>query len=196
MTITGINVTRLTNSNSTAVNGLMSWSNDGTKLAFASNNHAVGGGCGPYQIYVMDASGSNQAQLTSDGENVLFFSGNVFGGIEWSPDDTQITLTSNRNGGTPQVFLMNADGSSQAMLTSDFTFSPRWQPAGSNSGPEDNNTGGEGSGTSNGSSATLASTGDNSQLLTWLAAVLMLGGLLYSGVLLRKQFATISDKPQ
>jgi TolB protein len=36
---------------------------------------------------------------------------------DWSPDGTKIAFTSYRSGGTPQLFVMNADGTGQTQLT-------------------------------------------------------------------------------
>jgi hypothetical protein len=55
-----------------------SWSPDGTKLAFASDRS------GSWQIYVMDADGSNVVQLTSSGNHTQ---------PAWSPDGKQIVYT-------------------------------------------------------------------------------------------------------
>jgi Tol biopolymer transport system component len=63
---------------------------------------------GNYEIYVMDADGSNQTRLTN---NPAMDYAPV-----WSPDRTKIAFRSNRNGHI-QIFIMNADGSNQHTLT-------------------------------------------------------------------------------
>ena len=63
---------------------------------------------GAYDVYVMNADGSDQTRLTDN-------FGNDFWPI-WSTDGTAIAFTSDRDG-TAQVYVMNADGSGQTRLT-------------------------------------------------------------------------------
>ena len=179
MNIDGSSSTRLTNSNASAVNLFPMWNHSGTKIAYSSNNHDVGGGGNGHQIYSMDADGSNQTQLTSTGGNV-FVTGSLFGGFRWSPDDSQIAFSSNRNG-NPQIFLMNADGSNETMLVTDFSFAARWQPAVQNNGGGGNS--GDSSGTPT-STGTLANTGSDTQRWAISAISLVLVG---SALLIRTQ---------
>lgn len=61
------------------------------------------------EIYVMNGDGTGLRQLTSGATN---------GDPVWSPDGTQITFGSDREGGNKlNVFKMNADGSGQVQLT-------------------------------------------------------------------------------
>jgi len=92
---------------------------DGAKITFA--------GC-PQQmtcaIYVMNANGTNETQLTSLTWNA--------GNPEFSPDGTKIAFDSNQDGYLSAIWLMNADGSNQHRLTApsleaDF---PDWSPDG------------------------------------------------------------------
>ena len=78
------------------------WSPDGTKIAFGSNSD------GNYEIYVMNADGSGQTNLTNNSANDWYPS--------WSPDGTQITFSSERDGNA-EIYFMNADGSGQLRLT-------------------------------------------------------------------------------
>ena len=90
-----------------------SWSPDGTRIVFSRQ-------ADPYQnfeIYVMNADGSNQTRLTfrtQDDEDPV-----------WSPDGQRIAWTYNR-----RLWVMNADGSGQATLTPDSVSgaTPDWQP--------------------------------------------------------------------
>jgi Tol biopolymer transport system component len=78
-------------------------------------------------IYVMNAAdGSNQTRLSTDDDADDF-------GPDWSPDGTKIVFASNRYVITHHdIFVMNADGSGQTMLTNsskDETW-PSWSPDG------------------------------------------------------------------
>jgi Tol biopolymer transport system component len=95
-----------------------SWSPDGSKIAFESNRD------GNYQIYVMNADGSNVKRLTTDPS--LEDSSPA-----WSPDGTKIVFTRN-SGGQYDIFVMDADGTNQTRLTTDpgWDGAPDWQPVG------------------------------------------------------------------
>ena len=98
----GSNVVRLTTENDLAPH----WSPDGTKIAFMSSR--VGG---VFQVFVMNADGSGQRQLTTVGDNRL---------PQWSQDGTRIAFTGYRVvDGTPAngIYLMNPDGSGQVNVT-------------------------------------------------------------------------------
>jgi Tol biopolymer transport system component len=98
------------------------WSPDGTKLAF------VRGSPGATQIYVMNADGSGQTNLSY----------NTFGDEQpvWSPDGTRILFQ--RRIATPwfwnwEIYAMNANGSGQINLSKHVAVdgSARWSPSGS-----------------------------------------------------------------
>jgi len=97
------------------------WSHDGKKIAFAS------GRTGTLELWVMDADGSHQTQLTFPPESENFVP-------SWSPDGTQITFASLRTG-HPEIWVMNADGSNHRRLTTTATpgasNAPSWSPDGS-----------------------------------------------------------------
>ena len=78
------------------------WSPDGTKIAFTSLRD------GNFEIYVMNANGTWQANATLNGA----------GDFEpaWSPDGSKIAFTSNRDGNL-EIYVMNADGTGQHNLT-------------------------------------------------------------------------------
>ncbi len=97
------------------------WSPDGTKIAFERRTSG-----GDYRIWVMNADGSGQTQVTLD-------TAAYFHDLDpaWSPDGTQIAFTSSRAGSSFNLWVMNADGSGLHQLTTDVAYSPSWSPDGS-----------------------------------------------------------------
>ncbi len=101
------------------------WSPDGNEIAFVSDRD------GNYEIYVMDANGSNQERLTY----------NIYsdGTPAWSPNGVEIAFTSSR-GGTSEIYLMESNGSNQRRVTDSYEIldrpwfgltystSPAWSP--------------------------------------------------------------------
>jgi Tol biopolymer transport system component len=101
-----------------------SWSPDGQRIAYSAT---VGDPYGAdFEIFVVNADGTNLTQLTRNGGTNL--------GPVWSPDGTKIAFASGRAGHPPDgnldVYSMNADGSGQTRLTTDPAddFNPDWQP--------------------------------------------------------------------
>ena len=86
-------------------NLLPDWSPNRKKIAFVSTRH------GPWEIYLMDADGSNQQRLTYTPEIGKGNSGPV-----WSPDGKKIKFNSVRDGNA-EIYLMDADGSNVQRLT-------------------------------------------------------------------------------
>ena len=78
------------------------WSPDGEKIAFCSKKS------GNWEIYVIDADGSNQVNLTNNPAHDMV--------PTWSPDGERIAFDSNRDG-NDEIYVMNADGSNQINLT-------------------------------------------------------------------------------
>jgi Tol biopolymer transport system component len=93
------------------------WSSDGQQIAFARNEN------GYFQIYKMDADGSNQVKLTNtlDGYSPT-----------WSPDGTRIAFVSLRDGNENVYSMSSSDGSNQIRLTKKFASDsdPAWSPDG------------------------------------------------------------------
>src|SRR5439155_23712901 len=85
-------------------------SNAGSRIAFSSDRDG-----GFYQIYVMNADGSDQTRLSANKSwNEIDAS--------WSPDGRKLAFVTNRDhAGYPddyEIYVMNADGSCQRRLTS------------------------------------------------------------------------------
>ena len=108
---------RLTND--TASDYSPAWSPDGTEIAFESRRD------GFYEIYVMDADGSNQTRLTNN--TVLDES------PAWSPDGTKIAFVS-LTAPFFDIHVMDADGANRTRLTNDTvpfgSGAPAWSPDG------------------------------------------------------------------
>ncbi len=87
------------------------------KIVFASQQ---GGGT---NIFVMNADGSAQAQLTTTGLDDY---------PAWSADGQRIVFQSQRDLGLPEIYVMNADGSQQTRLTTNSVgdYVPTWSPDG------------------------------------------------------------------
>lgn len=109
-----------------------SLSPDGTRIAFVSDRDASNfpeaaamHGAYVYDIYVMDADGSNVVRLTDTGG----FDMNP----GWSPDGTRIVFASERSG-NGEIYVMDPDGSDVVNLTNlagaGGGGSPTWSPDG------------------------------------------------------------------
>ena len=103
MNADGSNARQLTDT--PADNMLADWSPDGTRVLFTSKRD------GNYELYVMDTLGYNQQRLTDSPSDELFG--------RWSPDGAKIVYCIvDFVAITAQVYLMNADGSGDTVLTS------------------------------------------------------------------------------
>jgi TolB protein len=88
----------------------------GGRIAFSSRRD------GNYEIYVMNADGTDPRRLTMS-------PGNEEGDPAWSPDGTQIAFSSSRESqGT--ILVMNADGTNLQQLSSRGGMGPAWSPDG------------------------------------------------------------------
>jgi Tol biopolymer transport system component len=73
-----------------------------TKIAFQSERD------GHWEVYVMNADGSNQIRLTNGSAKNI--------SPTWGPDGRSVFFVSNRDG-NDEIYVMNADGSNQTRLT-------------------------------------------------------------------------------
>jgi Tol biopolymer transport system component len=90
-----------------------------SRIAFASDRD------GDFEIYVMNADGSGQTQLTYN---------DAFDGYPaWSPDRTKIAFQSDREWANGAIYVMNADGTDQHSITTSPGYhegQPAWSPDG------------------------------------------------------------------
>ena len=95
-----------------------------TKIAFASYRD------GNFEIYIMNADGSEPTRLTNDSADDEYPS--------WSPDGKKIAFQSKRDGNmntevyNTEVYTINADGSEETRLTDNPAYDafPSWSPDG------------------------------------------------------------------
>src|SRR5215472_3775100 len=119
----GSGLTRLTNG--VGNNVYPAFSPDGQKIVFTSNR------TGTSQVWVMNADGSNQTQLTFDPQSKDQVP-------DWSPDGSRIAYLADTHGTSDMgnswgdIWVMNADGSGQHPVTTGATYyGTAWSPDGS-----------------------------------------------------------------
>jgi TolB protein len=99
------------------------WSPDGARLAFVRYDAQTG----EDNIFVMDADGTDQTQLTG-------VAGDHFYDPAWSPDGTKIAFSHYVDAdGENVIGVMEADGTAQVTLTGGanaYDYAPRWSPDG------------------------------------------------------------------
>lgn len=94
------------------------WSPDGKRIAFTSSRDK-----GNSEIYVMDADGTNQVNLSAHKA--------IEDTPQWSPDGNKLLFRSTRDGGL-NLFVMNIDGTDLLQLTKGDSEknAPVWSPNG------------------------------------------------------------------
>jgi Tol biopolymer transport system component len=121
----GSGLTRLTNGIGTGNNAYPAFSPDGSKIVFDSDR------TGTWQVWLMNADGSGQAQLTSSPQPKDQVP-------DWSPDGSKIAYLADTHGiadtvspSWGDIWVMNADGSNQHPITSGATYyGTAWSPDG------------------------------------------------------------------
>ncbi len=117
------------------------WSPRGSKIAFESSRRDLGDTDG--NIYVMDANGNNQTNITTNSPDEC--SSNCYQGHDddpaWSPDGKKIAYVHgygppenpNAGGGAPNIWTMDANGANRTNISNNpdlSAFMPAWSPDG------------------------------------------------------------------
>jgi Tol biopolymer transport system component len=115
----GSNVRCLTDDGRTHL-GSLTWSPDGSQIAFVSDRD--GDGC---EIYVMGVDEGDVRRLTHENH--------CNSSPAWSPDGSRIAFVSDLDGGNNNIYVMEVDGSNLQRLTEESYWNgyPTWSPDGS-----------------------------------------------------------------
>ena len=134
MNADGSSPTNLSNMVGVRSDEVCCWSPDGTKIAFSRGGGTDHSG----EVYVMNADGSGQTNLTNAPAP-------VDSPADWSPDGTQILISSNRDHLEYELYIMNADGSGPLTRLTTNTASEltgTWSPDGARIAFQTNRDGG------------------------------------------------------
>lgn len=118
----------LTNTQSDLSETDPAWSPDGTKIAYTRSSCDPGGVGGTTCVFVMDADGTDQQNLTPEQSlpqcpnQPGFFHKGASSDPSWSPEGTKIAFRGTvvcPNGSGTDIWTMNANGSGKTNLTND-----------------------------------------------------------------------------
>lgn len=102
-------------SNDPSVDVMPCFNFNGDKIAFVSTRD------NNYDIWIMNADGSDKVNLTSLEAFGLYFP-------SWSPEGEKITYASGYNFDYNGIWIMNSDGSNKIRILSDNSTNPAWSP--------------------------------------------------------------------
>jgi dipeptidyl aminopeptidase/acylaminoacyl peptidase len=99
-----------------------SWSPNGTRIVYAARTDPGG----RFRLFVAKADGSGRAQLTTQ------TAGTADRAPAWSPDGSRIAFVSDRDGGFPELYVVDADGTGVRRLTNNSLIdgNPSWSSDG------------------------------------------------------------------
>lgn len=107
-----------------SVNGAAAWSKDGKRIVFETNRNGLTSG--NFDLYVMNADGSQQRQLTNSPESDRY--------PTFSPDGQRVCFRRDAKdlAGNSELFVVNVDGTGETNLTNHpaYDADPAWSPNG------------------------------------------------------------------
>jgi hypothetical protein len=153
----------------------VSWSPDGTRLAFSGSTFDD-----TEDIWIVNRNGSGLINLTPDAGSAVIFDRNP----EWSPDGTRLVFSSTRSG-PMRIWTMNANGTGAASVfaptVQQSERTPVWSPGGTHIAFTALSAAGQGIGIAraDGSELTMTVTPGDAGRLAWLPD----GRLMYTAIL-------------